>query len=220
MPKKEFYRHQLPHFQQPGQAYFVTWCLKDSIPPKALHRYTLQLNELKTELTSAKEKKADDTVIEEISQRYRMVRRKYIKAYDDLLDSRSKPEINLSEPRFTEVIRNSLLYFEQVKIKNHAFCIMPNHIHWVFATFARDVDGKPVYVEDILQAVKRFTANSINELLKRKGNLWQKESFDVTIRDAKHMHNAIEYTLNNPVKAGLISKREDWKGNWCCDWVQ
>jgi len=38
MEKKEFYRHALPHFQQPGQAYFVTWSLKDALPAKALKR--------------------------------------------------------------------------------------------------------------------------------------------------------------------------------------
>jgi len=31
MEKKEFHRHYLPHFQQPGQAYFVTWSLKDAV---------------------------------------------------------------------------------------------------------------------------------------------------------------------------------------------
>ena len=41
--KKEFYRHRLPHFQQPGQAYFITWSLKDAIPKKALKRYSDQL---------------------------------------------------------------------------------------------------------------------------------------------------------------------------------
>ena len=39
MEKKEFYRHDLPHFQQPGQAYFITWCLNDAIPAKALLSY-------------------------------------------------------------------------------------------------------------------------------------------------------------------------------------
>ena len=50
MPYKEHYRHILPHYQQPGQAYFMTWCLKNSIPPKALARYTKKLKELKTEI--------------------------------------------------------------------------------------------------------------------------------------------------------------------------
>ncbi len=40
MEKKEFYRKHLPHFQQSGQAYFVTWCIKDAVPPKALESYT------------------------------------------------------------------------------------------------------------------------------------------------------------------------------------
>jgi hypothetical protein len=29
--KKEYPRNNLPHFQQPGQAYFLTWNLKDVI---------------------------------------------------------------------------------------------------------------------------------------------------------------------------------------------
>ena len=40
MQKKEYYKHMLPHFQQPGQAYFVTWSLKDAIPAKAFKRYS------------------------------------------------------------------------------------------------------------------------------------------------------------------------------------
>ena len=35
MEKKEYYRRELPHFQQPGQSYFVTWNLKDAVPAKA-----------------------------------------------------------------------------------------------------------------------------------------------------------------------------------------
>jgi hypothetical protein len=43
MEKKEFYRQYLPHFQQPGQAYFITWSLKDAVPPKAFASYTQEL---------------------------------------------------------------------------------------------------------------------------------------------------------------------------------
>jgi hypothetical protein len=50
MEKKEYYKHILPHFQQPGQAYFVTWILKDAIPPHALKRYTEKLARLKSEI--------------------------------------------------------------------------------------------------------------------------------------------------------------------------
>ena len=43
MEKKESYRRHLPHFQQPGQSYFVTWCIYNAVPAKALNNYALQL---------------------------------------------------------------------------------------------------------------------------------------------------------------------------------
>jgi hypothetical protein len=46
LEKKESYKHALPHFQQPGQAYFVTWNLKDAVPKKALKRYSDELKVL------------------------------------------------------------------------------------------------------------------------------------------------------------------------------
>jgi hypothetical protein len=50
MEKKEFYKHRLPHFQQPGQAYFVTWCINAAVPKKALERYTKELELLRHQL--------------------------------------------------------------------------------------------------------------------------------------------------------------------------
>ncbi len=87
---------------------------------------------------------------------------------------------------------------------------MPNHVHWVVELLENYEHGKPVYLEDILYSVKRYTATQINKLERRNGALWQKESFETTIRNEKHLYNAIEYTLNNPVNAGLVKNREDW----------
>ncbi len=53
MEKKESYGHILPHFQQPGQAYFVTWNLQEAIPKKALVRYTQKLEMLKLQISGA-----------------------------------------------------------------------------------------------------------------------------------------------------------------------
>lgn len=91
---------------------------------------------------------------------------------------------------------------------------MPNHVHWVFKVNETDSEGKPVYLQDIMQSVKRQTANEINKANGRKGKFWQKESFDTTIRDHKHLVNAINYTLNNPVVAGFVKDWRDWSGSW------
>ena len=216
MPHNEHYHHILPHYQQPGQAYFMTWCLKNSVPPKALSRYTKKLEELKTEIENAHKQKNNQQLMMLLEQDYRSVRRQYMKAFDDLLHLQTEPVINLSKPEYTDIIAEALRFFENDKVINYTYCIMPNHVHWVFLTHEKDKKGLPVYVEDIMRSVKRHTANKINDLENRKGPLWQKESFDVTIRDDKHLYRAIEYTLNNPVVAGLVQIREDWAGSFGC----
>lgn len=230
--KKEFYRHLLPHFQKPGQAYFVTWCLKDAVPKKALARYSIQLEILRSQLRghesgaaifnrrnikNAIENRAtrDESEIENIRKTYYSLRRRYIKAYDDLLDAARNPVVDLSKPANTKILVGTLKFWEGKRLSNYAFTIMPNHVHWVFELYEKDESGKPVYLQDILQSVKRHSANRINKAEGRLGNLWQKESFDTTIRDEAHLYNVIEYTLNNPVAAGLVKNREDWAGSGC-----
>ena len=214
MEKKEFYRHYLPHYQQPGQAYFITWSLKDAVPAKALHSYTLQLEMLKSHITMHKLEKSENFIIESLEDEYHAIRRKYIKAYNDLLDAERNPIINLSKPEYTEIIIGSLKFWEGKKLNNCAITIMSNHVHWVFEILEKDEEGNPVYLQDIMQSVKRFSANRINKLENRQGHLWQKENFDTTIRDNKHMYNAVNYTLNNPVAAGLVTDWKLWPGSW------
>jgi hypothetical protein len=63
---------------------------------------------------------------------------------------------------------------------------MPNHVHWVFRLFEKTEQVEAVYLEDILYSVKRFSAGKLNALEGRTSALWQKESFDTTIRDDTH----------------------------------
>ena len=91
MEKKESYRHSLPHFQQPGQAYFVTWCLKDAIPPKALSDYTDKLNLLYTQIQYYKNNNVDDTILNSLKSEFNLIRKNYLKAFDDLLHLQKSP---------------------------------------------------------------------------------------------------------------------------------
>jgi len=154
------------------------------------------------------------SLVEKLKQEYYLVRKKYIKAYDDLLDAARNPSVDLSRTENTEIIIQALRFWESKKLTNTAFTIMPNHVHWVFQLFEKDTEGKPVYLQDILQSIKRFSSNQINKAENREGTLWQKESFDTTIRDEKHLYYAIRYTLQNPVKAGLVADWRNWKGTW------
>ena len=63
-----------------------------------------------------------------------------------------------------------------------------------------------------------YEANKIlmDELPNRiKGEaFWQDESFDRSIRNRTELANKINYTLNNPVKIGLVKHWKDWKWNY------
>lgn len=254
MQKKEYYKHNLPHFQQPGQAYFVTWSLKDAVPKHVLKHLTKQLEIIESQLGSASgladsnprlhaqvrgladsdprfvpkdlvysetarpvEKSRNgirETQKEKLNNEYNILRKRYLKTYNELLDAAQRPKVDLSKPENTKIICSAFQFWEGKKLKNHAFCIMPNHVHWVLQLLEKDEENKPVYLQDILYSVKRFSATNINKFENRTGALWQKESFDTTIRDEKHLYYAVEYTLNNPVNAGFVKDRKDWPGCW------
>lgn len=70
-------------------------------------------------------------------------------------------------------------------------------------------------VTKILQDLKKYTAGKCNKALNRSGPFWQHESYDHVVRDQNELRRIIKYVLNNPVKAGLCEKWEDWKWSYC-----
>ena len=212
MGKKEFHKANLPHFQQPGQAYFVTWNLQDAIPAKALADYTEQLKQMRTRIDFAVTSNHSRETISELQYEYNILRKKMMKAFEDWLHLETKCVVNLSKPENTQIIHEALYFWEGKRLKNHAICVMPNHVHWVLELYSKNEKGNEVWLEDIIKSVKQFSATQINQLENQKGTLWHKESWDTTIRDHRHLYEAIEYTRNNPVVAGLVKNWRDWNG--------
>ena len=126
MEKKEFHRRHLPHFQQSGQAYFVTYCLKDAVPPKALESYSIKLKQLSSDIDSAKSNKADEKIICELKIEYSIVRKKFMKAFDDLLHLQTEYIVDLSKEENTQTVLNTLCFWEGKRIENYAICVMSN----------------------------------------------------------------------------------------------
>jgi len=214
MEKKEAYKHILPHFQQPGQAYFVTFCLWNAVAHGALSEFTNKLRELRLLIEYRKRHQLFDQMYTELSKDYSQTRRRYVYAYDELMAQNKDRSIDLNNTELSTIITEGLTFWANTHIENYAWCIMPNHVHWVFRTREKDQDGKPVYLSDMIESVKKNTARKINRVIGREGHLWQKESFDTTIRDHKHLYHAIEYTLNNPVAAQFTDDRTQWPGSW------
>ena len=103
------------------------------------------------------------------------------------------------------LVMENLLRFDDVKYKLLHWVVMPNHVHILI----QPNDG--ISLSSIVHSAKSYTANRANELLNRSGRFWSIESYDRYIRDGRHFGNTVRYIHENPVKAGLCDKPEDWK---------
>jgi REP element-mobilizing transposase RayT len=106
----------------------------------------------------------------------------------------------------------------------HAFCIMPNHVHVVFTPLSSEQWHSATGSEDhsdllpltrIMQSLKRHTARQANIILGREGSFWQDESFDRVMRHNEEYARIIAYVLENPVKAGLVPRWDEWQWTYC-----
>ena len=119
-------------------------------------------------------------------------------------------ECCLRDPRAASIVEGALLFFDTVRYNLLCWSIMPNHVHSMIETF----DGYELDV--VLHSWKSYTSNEVNKALRRKGILWQQEYHDRFIRDDDHFANAFRYIEENPVKAGLVARAEDWR--WGSAW--
>lgn len=212
MEKKDRYRHLLP--QYPGQACLSTFCLWNAFPPGTLSNYTGKLKELSWKMEFRKKQQLYDRHLKELENDYSQTRRRYINALDRLLAQHTNTTIHLDRKEITEIITRCLLVWAPAHIENYAWCIMPNHVHWVFRTRVKDHRGKPVSLPEIIESVKNDTAQQINTLLERQGPLWHPDNFDLLLKNDKQLHRAIEFTLNNPIVAKLVNTPSQWPGSW------
>ena len=85
------------------------------------------------------------------------------------------------------------------------WCVMPNHVHVMIKLATGSL------LPEIIRIWKGGSAVEINRLLGGTGALWQREYHDRFVRDMDHFHDCRAYIRNNPVKAGLCGKPEDWQ---------
>jgi REP element-mobilizing transposase RayT len=111
----------------------------------------------------------------------------------------------LKDPRIANVLQETLLKWDGKRYRLLAWVIMPNHAHILIEIF----DG--IALSDVMHSIKSYTAHEANRILDRKGRFWSKEYFDRYIRNGRHFAAVVRYIEDNPVKAGLCSRPEDWR---------
>ena len=100
----------------------------------------------------------------------------------------------------------------------HGIVVMPDHVHMILSPL-RDLHGDIFGLAEIMGGIKGASAHSINRFLKRKGHVWQDESFDRLLRSDEKIIEKVEYLCQNPVRKGLVKGVDDYSWLWR-EWVE
>lgn len=208
---KEFYHRHLPHWHPQDAVFFVTFRLKNSLQYEIIE----SLREERERAKIALQKKPESEYVHQNTPD----EQRYFEKWESHLDKAELGPRWLSLPEIADVAKKALQYRDGKVFDLHAYCIMSNHVHVVFQPLSKpsyqpDLPGASEWHSDlptIMQSLMRHTARQANKILGREGAFWQDESYDRVIRDADEYTWIVNYVLENPVKAGLVSEWEDWK---------
>jgi REP element-mobilizing transposase RayT len=92
-----------------------------------------------------------------------------------------------------------------------SWVVMPDHLHWLF-----QLNDKGS-LSDVMKRMKAISARTVNQLLNRKGQVWQKSYHDHALRRDEDIKQLSRYIIANPLRAGLvddIGKYPHWDAIW------
>ena len=206
---KYFYRAgRLPHMFDVDKPIFITFRLKFTIPKAVI----TELEHRKHQWQEEHDKMSKAEQIENSKRKEGI----FFAWFDQLLDNSPDVPKILQREDITEIVANALKYHDDKRYQLLAYCIMPNHVH-VLIFPLKDENGNIFAPAGITYSWKRFTSSRINKLLGKSGNLWLRESFDRMVRDEEELGRTVEYILQNPVKVGLVSEWNQWRGSYLWD---
>jgi REP element-mobilizing transposase RayT len=190
-------RGYLPHLKREGAAYFVSFRLADTLPREVLLRFKHERDAI---IENAKAHRSPLTLTQQ-EQLFLW----YCDKVDAYLDA-GHGECHLRRPELAGLVAGAFQFFDGDRYELRAWVVMPNHAHVVVWPCP------PWTLSQVLHSWKSYTSNEANKMLARRSQrFWQVESFDHLIRNDEDMARCCAYTVNNPVKAGLCARPEDWR---------
>jgi len=121
-------RGYLPHLELTNSTYFVTFRLAGTLPHQVIEQLRTERQSI---LEIAKKQNRKLNHLEEIRLKY--LESTSIQKYLD----KGIGDCWLKEPVVSKMVRDSILHFDGSRYTSHAFCIMPNHLHWVLTPIFR-----------------------------------------------------------------------------------
>jgi len=199
------YTRRLPHIQSSVLPLFITWRLNFTLPKVITNELMKmkQIHESNIQHMSPDLKKLRSYTYEKHSFEW----------FDAKLSQIMASPVSLTKLEVAHIITDSLNYYHSIRYDLIAYCIMPNHVHVIIQQM-KQADDNPYPLSKITQSWKRHTSTQIKKLLNIPDSIWQPESYDHVIRNESELSHYLEYTMDNPVKAELVGKWQDWEFSW------
>jgi REP element-mobilizing transposase RayT len=190
-----FSRRKLPHWQVVNRPYFITFRLKGSLPHSVI-------DELKIKKEALVNQKFDS---DELYQYNRYI----FKRIEAVLDNvNNNDNCFLTKSNIASLIMNAFEFIEQKYCWRFPhFVIMPNHVHCLAVVTDNGISKT---LNKSIGCLKGYVAKESNRILGKHGQMWADENFDHWCRTPGKVEGVIRYIQNNPVKAQLVKKIEDW----------
>jgi REP-associated tyrosine transposase len=199
------YRRHLPHQVPDGAVIFLTWNLKGAMPREVANR-----------LRREREQMNKQPIRNGESQRDRSLRnaKLHFAKVDAFLDQAESGPTYLKDSEAAKIVEDAILYGVGERYELFAWCVMANHVH---------ILCRPNWeLPKVTMGLKGYTARAVNCMQGKVGRtFWQDESYNHWVRDEDELLRIIFYIENNPVKAGLCVRPEDWcwssarfRGGW------
>jgi len=113
-------------------------------------------------------------------------------------------------PPALKLVVETIKYDEGRRYELDLAVVMPDHVHMIIRPLEK-MPGQWFDLSEILKMIKGVSSRKINQFLATRGQLWWDESFDTIINNEDEYQAKVNYILNNPVKAGLVSHSEQYE---------
>jgi REP element-mobilizing transposase RayT len=116
--------------------------------------------------------------------------------------------------RVRSMVLECCLHDNGAKFDLRVAVVMPDHVHMIFTPLVNQPEMEVYSLAEIMDGVKGTSAHKINKVLRRKGRVWQPESFDHVLRTSESLDAKIAYLLDNPVRLGLVDEWTNYPWLW------
>jgi REP element-mobilizing transposase RayT len=119
------------------------------------------------------------------------------------------PGYNLTDAA-KDITFAAIRFHADKKYKLYACVVMTTHVHIILLPLEASKDNY-YSLAQIMHSIKSYSANKIQRAMNKKGSVWLDENYDRIVRNDNDLMVKINYIINNPLKAGLADRPEDYK---------